>query len=431
MKCKGRNKPTLYDGSSTCSDFQIPFWKLRNITAYYVPTYPALIMRPDGNPGGVDGDLIRIFEQYLKTDIVLKRAKGFPHLAKLAITNRADIALSQPNLFWSRCQIVQCSWMMFKREGTFVVLKPKPIDNFGTLAYPFGFYVWMSLVVISVLVIIVLTFLDPLWIISGANGKTDFAGKAIDIVLASILQESISHSYYKVNGSRFVLLFIWMLGALVISHAYRSTLLSTLVIITYESEINTLEQMLEKDMTMYVVQGTYIHQIMESPNIEPKLQEAYQKLCKDKDGVYPFGGSIPKHILGDLFSGRAVLAGPKDFVPNLGPKIRMTTFTLYSANTGWIFGGKKKTELWDVHQGFVMRMSESGILQHSFNKHYNSKLITEEAATTRQDNVLLLRQISPVNFMLVAGLFISFVSFIIELRKSRKFSSRTHDLELS
>ncbi len=63
------------------------------------------------------------------------------------------------------------------------------------------------------------------------------------------------------------LLFLWLPSGLVISMMYRETLLASLISVQLEEPVQTWQELLDRDMTLYMQKGVILHDIMQSSAI--------------------------------------------------------------------------------------------------------------------------------------------------------------------
>lgn len=77
----------------------------------------------------------------------------------------------------------------------------------------------------------------------------------ISVVIGFLVDETVYHKYVTrrpTKKSRNLLITIWMIVGFLISSGFKSVLLSTLVSIEYERPIDTIDDLIETDMPIYM-----------------------------------------------------------------------------------------------------------------------------------------------------------------------------------
>ena len=79
-----------------------------------------------------------------------------------------------------------------------------------------------------------------------------------------MIEESLPHRWYQRRGfkkSRMFLLFIWLFAVNVLTMGYKSTLLSTLISIRYDEQIDTMQDMDRSELPFLIPRGTVLQQL--------------------------------------------------------------------------------------------------------------------------------------------------------------------------
>ena len=84
------------------------------------------------------------------------------------------------------------------------------------------------------------------------------------------------------------LLFIWLFLGNVLSMAYKSTLLSTLIPIRYEKTLDTIEGLEKSGLGLLIAGGTVL-QWLAATDPRPSMGRII-----DRSEIYPFNGTIRK-----------------------------------------------------------------------------------------------------------------------------------------
>ena len=79
------------------------------------------------------------------------------------------------------------------------------------------------------------------------------------LALTPVIDETINYKMYIRNSfitSRRLLLINWLVMANILSHAYKGSILSSLINIHYEDPLDTIQQMVESSLPFYVLGNT-------------------------------------------------------------------------------------------------------------------------------------------------------------------------------
>ena len=106
-----------------------------------------------------------------------------------------------------------------------------------------------------------------------------------------MIDESLPHRWFHRTGfkhSRMFLLFIWLFLGNVLSMAYKSTLLSTLIPIRYEKTLDTIEDLDKSGLGLLIAGGTVL-QWLAASDPRPSMRR-----INDRSEIVPFNGTVRK-----------------------------------------------------------------------------------------------------------------------------------------
>ena len=106
-----------------------------------------------------------------------------------------------------------------------------------------------------------------------------------------MIDESLPHRWFHRTGfkhSRMFLLFIWLFLGNVLSMAYKSTLLSTLIPIRYEKTLDTIEDLDKSGLGLLIAGGTVLQWLAAT---DPRLS---MRRIIDRSEIVPFNGTVRK-----------------------------------------------------------------------------------------------------------------------------------------
>ena len=114
------------------------------------------------------------------------------------------------------------------------------------------------------------------------------------LALTPFVDESVSWSFYQRTSfakSRRILLVKWILMANILSHAYKGSLLSSMVTIRYTEPLDNIDQMVKSGLPIYIFGGTSQVWLAKTDprNSVKKLMERHV--------VHPFKGHLEEKFL--------------------------------------------------------------------------------------------------------------------------------------
>ena len=104
-----------------------------------------------------------------------------------------------------------------------------------------------------------------------------------------MIDESLPHRWFHRRGfkkSRMFLLFIWLFAGNVLTMGYKSTLLSTLISIRYEEQIDTIQDLDRSELPFMIPSGTVL-QWLAATDPRPAMQNIFKR-----HEMVPFDGNI-------------------------------------------------------------------------------------------------------------------------------------------
>ncbi len=233
------------------------------------------------------------------------------------------------------------------REIGFLSTHPGYRDKLLTLMGPFNWQVWLGTAVSLVAVFCCLLLLARYHYVE-INIPLLLGFTSVTWGVA--INESVPHKYLSIKTypSNQVLLTFWIPMSCLLSLAFQSNLLAALVKVSQISPIDSFEDILYEDMTIYVAKGTLIvHLLSTSP--DPLAREAFQKSILDKGGLYSLNGQgqVPQDILDAVDRGKGVIDALRSRLPIVAHKWRMLRETqvghffcgyYFSLNNPWLEG---------------------------------------------------------------------------------------------
>ena len=113
--------------------------------------------------------------------------------------------------------------------------------------------VWL-LISISVLMV---AFTLAIVGLEAMESRNSIIFKAVTLSITALISESLPHDWYH-NVPKFkkLLLWIWLLSALILTLSYKSNLLANLLAVAYEKPIETSEDVFRTGLPVYVKEGS-------------------------------------------------------------------------------------------------------------------------------------------------------------------------------
>ena len=284
--------------------------KVLNIV--YLPFLPWMIATPDNQLGGVDAEVWSTIASRMNLSINYFLGRSFNEAIAMARRNSfkkshlihayrncilfswnvlqtgngtMDVTASQPNIdVWSRGRLAAISPCLFERDLGFVVQKPKRVDSFYTLAMPFDKFVWICVALSPLLIFVVLWARN---LITSSTKTSTF--HLLSLSVMPLLSESLPLRWYQARSNlhSYIILMVWLSLATLLSFAYESNLLSSLVSVSYEKPIETFEELGDSGMPVHVLTGSAIELLMKYSH-RGTVRRVYQTNVLEKGSLYDF-----------------------------------------------------------------------------------------------------------------------------------------------
>ena len=207
-------------------------------------------------------------------------------------------------------------------EFPFASKIPEEVTSFVTLIRPFDNYTWIMAIVSSIITYFMLVLMQKLWSYqSGEPFENDFLyqgissetvvlyflgndlvqeNNLISLLLADLcitiflIDEGIPDGWINRRGffwpRKFIMLTWLMFAGSILLCGYKSTLLSTLIPIYYESTIETLIDVSNSDLPLTVPKNTAVHWLI---GTDPR---SAAKNIRGKLVLFPFNGLPPPWV---------------------------------------------------------------------------------------------------------------------------------------
>jgi hypothetical protein len=147
--------------------------------------------------------------------------------------------------------------MVSQRNFFIATAYPKPVQKFLALLTTFDFFTWIFTVIFFIIFTIVLTFVS-------FNGKENTLDTPFLLTLGILTNSSRPQHQVTLLGmpSRQIIIVFWLLAGLILGMAYKSNLLASLINIEYEKPIDTLTDVMNAELDLYIVRGTQVPDMM-------------------------------------------------------------------------------------------------------------------------------------------------------------------------
>ena len=176
--------------------------------------------------------------------------------------------------------------------------RPEQITTYDTIVYPFDAYIWIFITISMIAQFLALFIMQNVWSISsGASNPKDYIFQGSnqpihimpwnikllyyfsDVFLSTIMipkRRQISWINRQGFVTRKRIILQWLLLGHFLTLSYKSTLLSTLIPIRYESAIDTLQDMAESGLPFTVPRATTIHKLI-ATDPRPSMKSIYKR----------------------------------------------------------------------------------------------------------------------------------------------------------
>ncbi len=305
---------------------------------------------------------------------------------------------------------------MFQREISLYAKYPDLIDSYKTLLGPYNFPVWMAVLATitssAIFLIIVTRFL-------GDDNDSWFVMTVPSY--SALISESMPYHvmYAQMNVPKWTLLSFLIPLSTLLSHAYRSNLLASLIKQEHEKPVDTYQDIINRDMTIYIINGSAMPFFLaNSPN--PTVAQAFRNNLVRKGGFYStVKGKTPARVWDDVFSGKGAIIFTRErerLYIRRGKQLHVGSF-----GCGYYFamGHPLKARILRTIESLV----ESGTFQNLVNRfvwdmqvhlrHVTRMKALQKDIWTKLDN----SHVAPVYLILAALIPLSCLFFMADLYK--------------
>ncbi len=182
-------------------------------------------------------------------------------------------------------------------------------SRYETLLGPFNFWVWMALLTMIASTSITLILLSK-YLVKSNNSLFDSTVPSYSVLINGSMPDHIM--YANMSASKWTLLTFLIPLSTLLCHAYRGNLLASLIEHEHEKPVDTFQDIIDRDITIYLTNGTTVLPLMaNSPN--PTVVKAYRSNLIGKGGIFnKYNKKIPDRVWNALYSGKGVIVFPKE-----------------------------------------------------------------------------------------------------------------------
>ena len=212
----------------------------------------------DGKPAGRDFDLTKAIADELNMKLnftvflewgswgMIYENGTTTAIIKNLLESRTDIIIGDYYLRPSKLKLLDASDEYSRAEVVFVIPPGRNLMSIEKLLQPFDKTVWMSLTILISVIIVFVNILAPPWV---DNHKITF--ETFSILFAVSLPRLPTRSYIRILMMSFVIF------SLVNQAAYQSSLFKFLQTDSKVKEVQSIDEMVEKDFHFYVYETSF------------------------------------------------------------------------------------------------------------------------------------------------------------------------------
>ncbi|TRY80634.1 hypothetical protein TCAL_14460 [Tigriopus californicus] len=323
----------------------------------------------------------------------------------------ADLAMCQLTLTNERYQVLDFAPVLSEHDIVLVGPKAKPKSAYEALTLPFDHWTWLGLC-ISLLGCFIMLALFKVNL-SPDKGILDNTYEAFCLAIAPLLQESISHTIYRSNGfmSIYCFLFLWTGMGLLMTLAYKSTLLATMTMVVFNGVIDTPEEVRSSQLPVYVLSQSLM---------ETALISSPRKIYQDiyDQNVTPFGtafplSSTPPDMNDKIDDNRAFLISTRTNTIRNANHFAFKD-SIYVGSTSWL--GPKGSRFLAQISDPLMRLQAGGMTNKWFQDELQSVLNIQGSMRNQPiHEPINLGHMAPPLILLICNLVICFAVFLGEV----------------
>ena len=338
---------------------------------------PTAFPGPDGSLMGIDPDTILLLMEYVEFYPMFVFPRSYDETVFMVHNGSVELGVDviiTPN----RYKLIDFSSYLEYTALTYSIRVPQPVDVLYQFLQPFEMMVWItwfSMVAIFGILIYVVTYFTKSKISKLALPNV----KLIDYVLYSIgitIQPLIDHQWINIIRSKtwsgtLIILGLSIAGFLVMN-VYKTDLLSSLTAISFEKPIDTVKDLLEKDIKVYHYADETYYLLKDHPRKE--YRELYQKVT-DRGWIITDIAQIPL-VIKSTYDGEGSFMSPdftfhffmtNDIKEGKGSLVRHTK-EIYRSDPSCLTLPKNgpMTRTFDK---FILRGVDHGLFQRIRNKY--------------------------------------------------------------
>ncbi len=198
---------------------------------------------------------------------------------------------------------------MFQRDISLYAKYPDLKSRYKTLLGPLNFAVWMAVLASVTSAAFILLLLNKYL------GKNQCSPFVITVPSYNVLINEampLHFMYANMSVSKWFLLSFLIPMNTLLSHGYRSNLLASLIEHEHDKPVDTYQDIIDRDLTIYIINGTTVPPLLaNSPN--PTVVQAYWNNMIGKNGIYAsVKGETPARVWRDLDAGKGIIVRPKE-----------------------------------------------------------------------------------------------------------------------
>ncbi len=225
--------------------------KERHVRAAYL-LFPPYVIRPGGNPLGMDASIIKLLSSHMKFSLEFLNRGSFNGIVNALRNGEADVAISHPNIDLPRYRFGLDMLALYSRDFVLAQRYPGPADKIYAIATPFSTEVWLAVFVTASAVTAYFTFSLMFY-----TDKFSLSFDNLVIGYITLVGQSVSWNFIRKKQfeSNFIVLFLWITMAFILSSAYETNLLANLVKVDLETQPQTFQVANLLGMRSQVVTG--------------------------------------------------------------------------------------------------------------------------------------------------------------------------------
>lgn len=201
--------------------------------------------------------------------------------------------------------------------------------------------------------------------------STDY--QLISAIITTMVAGSVPDRYFNIRMTHagFLSFFIWMAAMLLITSAYKSNLLASLIVVEYEKPLDTYQEILDRGVTLATFNGAIMSEIMKNSH-RPVMREILDVAVAKRGGSYK--GKVPKHLLDGIEQGRAAIQTADINMIGQRHKLRFASDFLEKVPAGFFL--KINHPYMDTYNIMLMRLIESGVFHQQWNYLWKIRIYT-------------------------------------------------------